>query len=80
MFANVRTNLLGKILYYSTACNSDNFIQYLGIQRDTPEEDLKSRDYQQFKDIGAACLSGGDREQLLKFVQDEKNQVTSLVP
>ncbi|KAM4574271.1 glomulin, FKBP associated protein b [Fundulus diaphanus] len=46
------------------------------IQRwhDTPEEDLKPEDYQQFKNIGAACLSGGDSEQLLKFVQDEKNQ------
>uniref|UniRef100_A0A3Q2T5L2 Glomulin, FKBP associated protein b n=1 Tax=Fundulus heteroclitus TaxID=8078 RepID=A0A3Q2T5L2_FUNHE len=50
----------------------------LFVQRDTPEEDLKPEDYQQFKDIGAACLSGGDSEQLLKFVQDEENQVPSL--
>uniref|UniRef100_A0A3B5QMA7 Glomulin, FKBP associated protein b n=1 Tax=Xiphophorus maculatus TaxID=8083 RepID=A0A3B5QMA7_XIPMA len=42
--------------------------------RETPEEDLKPEDYQQFRDVGAACLSGGDGQQLLKFIQDEKNQ------
>ncbi|KAG7228647.1 hypothetical protein INR49_008423 [Caranx melampygus] len=48
--------------------------------RDTPEEHLKPEDYQQFKDLGSACLSQGDSAQLLKFVQDEKNQgiVTSM--
>uniref|UniRef100_A0A3B3U636 Glomulin, FKBP associated protein b n=1 Tax=Poecilia latipinna TaxID=48699 RepID=A0A3B3U636_9TELE len=40
----------------------------------TPEEDLKPEDYQQIRDVGAACLSGGDGQQLLKFIQDEKNQ------
>uniref|UniRef100_A0A3P9PGF8 Glomulin, FKBP associated protein b n=1 Tax=Poecilia reticulata TaxID=8081 RepID=A0A3P9PGF8_POERE len=29
---------------------------------------------QQFRDVGAACLSGDDGQQLLKFIQDEKNQ------
>uniref|UniRef100_A0A3B3U5K1 Glomulin, FKBP associated protein b n=1 Tax=Poecilia latipinna TaxID=48699 RepID=A0A3B3U5K1_9TELE len=42
--------------------------------RETPEEDLKPEDYQQIRDVGAACLSGGDGQQLLKFIQDEKNQ------
>ncbi|XP_071343353.1 glomulin-like [Trachinotus anak] len=42
--------------------------------RDTPEEDLKPEDYQQFKNLGSACLSLGDDAKLLKFVQDEKNQ------
>ncbi|XP_035502463.1 glomulin-like isoform X2 [Scophthalmus maximus] len=42
--------------------------------RDTPEEDLKPDDYQRFKNLGSACLTGGDDAQLLKFLQDEKNQ------
>ncbi|XP_023272274.1 glomulin-like [Seriola lalandi dorsalis] len=42
--------------------------------RETPEEDLKPEDYQQFKNLGSACLTRGDNAQLLKFVQDEKNQ------
>jgi len=45
------------------------------IQRDTKEEDLKPEDYQQFKNLGSACLTKGDSEQLLTFLQDEKNQV-----
>ncbi|TDH08281.1 hypothetical protein EPR50_G00096200 [Perca flavescens] len=46
------------------------------IQRwlDTPEEDLKPENYQQFKDFGSACLTEGDSAQLLKFLQDEKKQ------
>ncbi|XP_012737969.2 glomulin [Fundulus heteroclitus] len=54
--------------------NEDKVHEIIQRWRDTPEEDLKPEDYRQFKDVGAACLSGGDSEQLLKFVQDEKNQ------
>ncbi|XP_036067642.1 glomulin [Oryzias melastigma] len=42
--------------------------------RDSQEEDLKPEDYQQFKTLGSACLAEGASEQLLKFVQEEKNQ------
>uniref|UniRef100_A0A3B3CWA1 Glomulin, FKBP associated protein b n=1 Tax=Oryzias melastigma TaxID=30732 RepID=A0A3B3CWA1_ORYME len=44
------------------------------FQRDSQEEDLKPEDYQQFKTLGSACLAEGASEQLLKFVQEEKNQ------
>lgn len=74
-----RNKSVWKILSNSTACDCVNYTQYLFIQRETPEEDLKLEDYQQFRDVGAACLSGGDGQQLLKFIQDEKNQVTSLI-
>ncbi|XP_051232070.1 glomulin-like isoform X2 [Dicentrarchus labrax] len=43
-------------------------------QRDTPEGDLKPEDYQQFKSLGSTCLTECDSAQLLKFLQDEKNQ------
>ncbi|XP_054605616.2 glomulin [Nothobranchius furzeri] len=43
--------------------------------RDTPEEDLKLEGCEQLQTVGAACLNEGDGERLLKFVQDEKNQV-----
>uniref|UniRef100_A0A4W6D083 Glomulin, FKBP associated protein b n=1 Tax=Lates calcarifer TaxID=8187 RepID=A0A4W6D083_LATCA len=43
------------------------------IQRWVKEE-LKPEDYQQFKNIGSACLNGGDSARLLKFLQDKKNQ------
>ncbi|KAM4629244.1 LOW QUALITY PROTEIN: glomulin-like [Polymixia lowei] len=48
--------------------------------RDTPEGDLKPEDYQLFKDVGSTCVARGDGENLLKFLQDEKNQkiVTSM--
>lgn len=75
----IGTNLCGKYFLISTACFGVNYTRYLFIQRETPEEDLKPEDYQQFRDVGAACLSGGDGQQLLKFIQDEKNQVTSLI-
>uniref|UniRef100_A0A668SYM7 Uncharacterized protein n=1 Tax=Oreochromis aureus TaxID=47969 RepID=A0A668SYM7_OREAU len=39
------------------------------------KDDLKPEDYQQFKTLGSACLSEGESQQLLKFIQDEKNQV-----
>uniref|UniRef100_A0A667XCB8 Glomulin, FKBP associated protein b n=1 Tax=Myripristis murdjan TaxID=586833 RepID=A0A667XCB8_9TELE len=35
---------------------------------------LKSDDYQQFKNIGSACLAQGESAQLLQFLQDERNQ------
>uniref|UniRef100_A0A3Q2ZN64 Glomulin, FKBP associated protein b n=1 Tax=Kryptolebias marmoratus TaxID=37003 RepID=A0A3Q2ZN64_KRYMA len=43
-------------------------------QLDAREEDLKLEDYQQFSNMGAACLDEGDGEQLLTFLQNEKNQ------
>uniref|UniRef100_A0A8C7ZVM4 Glomulin, FKBP associated protein b n=1 Tax=Oryzias sinensis TaxID=183150 RepID=A0A8C7ZVM4_9TELE len=42
--------------------------------RDSQEEDLTPEDYQQFKTLGSTCLTEGASEQLLKFVQEEKNQ------
>ncbi|KAK1896852.1 Glomulin [Dissostichus eleginoides] len=42
--------------------------------RNTPEEKLKPEDYQQFKNFGSVCLTGGDGAQLLKFLQDEENR------
>ncbi|KAI3369097.1 hypothetical protein L3Q82_026057, partial [Scortum barcoo] len=42
--------------------------------RDSREDNLKPEDYQQFRNLGSACLSEDDRAQLLKFLQDEKNQ------
>ncbi|XP_043984507.1 glomulin-like [Gambusia affinis] len=54
--------------------NEDKVHEIIQRWRETPEEDLKLEDYQQFRDVGAACLSGGDGQQLLKFIQDEKNQ------
>ncbi|XP_054646173.1 glomulin-like isoform X2 [Dunckerocampus dactyliophorus] len=42
--------------------------------RITPEDDLKPEDYQQFKDLGCACLTQGGIEDFLTFLQDEKNQ------
>ncbi|XP_067369745.1 glomulin-like [Channa argus] len=43
-------------------------------KQETPEEDLKPEDYQQMKNLASACLTEGISEQLLKFIQDEKNQ------
>ncbi|XP_008405985.1 glomulin-like [Poecilia reticulata] len=53
--------------------NEDKVHEIIQRWRETPE-DLKPEDYQQFRDVGAACLSGDDGQQLLKFIQDEKNQ------
>ncbi|XP_059196955.1 glomulin-like [Centropristis striata] len=46
------------------------------IQRwkNTAEEDLNPEDYLQFKDLGCACLAEDRSAELLKFLQDEKNQ------
>ncbi|KAM9384791.1 glomulin-like [Pholidichthys leucotaenia] len=43
--------------------------------RHTPEEDLKPEDYQQFRNLGCACLTEGESGNLLRFVQEEKNQM-----
>ncbi|GAA6230952.1 glomulin-like [Lates japonicus] len=54
--------------------NEDQVNNIIQRWRDTPEEELKPEDYQQFKNIGSACLNGGDSARLLKFLQDKKNQ------
>ncbi|XP_040896689.1 glomulin-like [Toxotes jaculatrix] len=54
--------------------NEDQVKEIIQRWRDTPEKGLKAEDYQQFQDLGSACLSGGDNTQLLKFIQDENNQ------
>ncbi|XP_044056820.1 glomulin-like [Siniperca chuatsi] len=54
--------------------NEDQVNDIIQRWRDTPEDDLKPEDYQQFKNLGSACLTEGDGAQLLKFLQDEKNQ------
>ncbi|XP_039984748.1 glomulin-like [Xiphias gladius] len=56
--------------------NEDQVNDIIQRWRETPEEDLKPEDYQLFKSLGTACLTGGDNAQLLTFVQDEKNQGT----
>ncbi|XP_045905795.1 glomulin-like [Micropterus dolomieu] len=54
--------------------NEDQVNEIIQTWRDTPEDDLKPEDYQKFKNLGCACLAEGDSAQLLKFLQDEKNQ------
>ncbi|KAM7410574.1 hypothetical protein PAMA_001825 [Pampus argenteus] len=54
--------------------NEDQVNDIVKRWRGTPEEDLKPEDYQQFKDLGCACLTQGNSKLLLKFVQDMKNQ------
>ncbi|XP_072246389.1 glomulin-like [Leuresthes tenuis] len=55
--------------------NEDQVNDVIQSWRDTKEEDLKPEDYQQFKNLGSACLTQGDSEQLLTFLRDEKNQM-----
>ncbi|XP_005451205.1 glomulin, FKBP associated protein b isoform X1 [Oreochromis niloticus] len=55
--------------------NEDQVKEIIQRWRNTQEDDLKPEDYQQFKTLGSACLSEGESQQLLKFIQDEKNQV-----
>ncbi|KAM9849297.1 glomulin, FKBP associated protein b [Aulostomus maculatus] len=45
--------------------------------RDSPN-DLKQEDFQQFKNLGSTCLAQGDSRQLLKCVQDEKNEAVMM--
>ncbi|XP_070765474.1 glomulin-like [Enoplosus armatus] len=54
--------------------NEDQVNDVIQRWRHTPEDDLKPEDYQQFQNLGSACLIEGDSAQLLKFLQDEKNQ------
>ncbi|XP_037624747.1 glomulin-like [Sebastes umbrosus] len=54
--------------------NEDQVNDIIQRWQNTPEDHLKPEDYQQFKNLGSACLADGDGEQLLKFLQDEKNQ------
>ncbi|XP_034559485.1 glomulin-like [Notolabrus celidotus] len=54
--------------------NEDQVNDIIQRWRETPQEDLKPEDYEQFQDFGSACLTDGDGAQLLMFLQDEKNQ------
>ncbi|XP_013880555.1 glomulin [Austrofundulus limnaeus] len=54
--------------------NEEKVNEIIHRWRDTLREDLKLEDYQQFRTMGEACLDEGDSEQLLTFLQDEKNQ------
>ncbi|KAM9357998.1 glomulin-like [Symphorus nematophorus] len=54
--------------------NEDQVNDVIRRWRDTPEDDLKPEDFQQFKNLGSVCLTRGDSAQLLKFLQEEKNQ------
>ncbi|XP_030584139.1 glomulin-like isoform X1 [Archocentrus centrarchus] len=54
--------------------NEDQVIKIIQRWRNTEEQDLKPEDYQQFENLGSACLAEGESEQLLKFIQDEKHQ------
>uniref|UniRef100_A0A3Q0SE59 Glomulin, FKBP associated protein b n=1 Tax=Amphilophus citrinellus TaxID=61819 RepID=A0A3Q0SE59_AMPCI len=54
--------------------NKDQVIKIIQRWRNTEEQDLKPEDYQQFENLGSACLAEGESEQLLKFIQDEKHQ------
>ncbi|XP_076582818.1 glomulin-like isoform X2 [Chaetodon auriga] len=54
--------------------NEDQLNDIIHTWRDTPEDELKPEDYQHFQSLGSACLTEGDGAQLLKFLQDERNQ------
>ncbi|CAB1438373.1 unnamed protein product [Pleuronectes platessa] len=54
--------------------NEDQVNDMIQTWRDTPEKDLTPDDFQWFKNLGCACVTGGDCAQLLKCIQDEKNQ------
>ncbi|XP_042339975.1 glomulin-like [Plectropomus leopardus] len=54
--------------------NEDEVNDLIHRWRNTPEDDLNPEDYQQFKNLGSTCLTQGDSAQLLKFLQNEKNQ------
>ncbi|KAM8887834.1 glomulin-like isoform 1-T1 [Synchiropus picturatus] len=43
--------------------------------RETPAADLKSEDFEQFKNLGCSCLAQDKSEKLLEFLHDENNQV-----
>ncbi|XP_061744034.1 glomulin-like isoform X1 [Nerophis ophidion] len=52
--------------------NEDEVNKLIQRWRDSPEDNLKPEDYQQFKDL--ACLTQVDSEYFLTLLQDEKNQ------
>ncbi|XP_068446025.1 glomulin-like [Clinocottus analis] len=54
--------------------NEDQVKDQIHRWRNTPEDDLKPEDYQQFKSLGSAGLAQGDAAQLLTFLQEEQNQ------
>ncbi|XP_068564116.1 glomulin-like [Cebidichthys violaceus] len=54
--------------------NDDQVEDVIHRWQNTPEDKLKPEDYQQFKNLGSACLTQGDSGQLLKFLQEDKNQ------
>ncbi|XP_062251445.1 glomulin-like [Platichthys flesus] len=54
--------------------NEDQVNDMIQTWRDTPEKDLTPDDFQWFKNLGCACVTGGDCAQLLKCIQHEKNQ------
>ncbi|XP_029285000.1 glomulin-like [Cottoperca gobio] len=54
--------------------NEDQVNDIIRRWQNSPEDELKPEDYQQFKNLGSACLSEGDGAKLLTFLQDEKNQ------
>ncbi|KAM8887835.1 glomulin-like isoform 2-T2 [Synchiropus picturatus] len=45
--------------------------------RETPAADLKSEDFEQFKNLGCSCLAQDKSEKLLEFLHDENNQTCS---
>ncbi|XP_071782351.2 glomulin-like [Centroberyx gerrardi] len=54
--------------------NVDQVNDIIQRWRDTPEGGLKPEDHQHFKNVGSACLGQGESAQLLKVLQDERNQ------
>ncbi|TNN72863.1 Glomulin [Liparis tanakae] len=54
--------------------NEDRVEDIIHRWRNTPEDNLKPEDYEQFKSLGCASLTQGDGAQLLEFLQEEKNQ------
>nr|XP_040039819.1 glomulin-like [Gasterosteus aculeatus aculeatus] len=54
--------------------NEDQVKDIIHRWQRTPEDDLKPEDYQQFRDVGSACLTQGDAARLLSFLQEEENQ------
>ncbi|XP_056269972.1 glomulin-like isoform X2 [Pseudoliparis swirei] len=54
--------------------NEDQVKDIIHRWRNTPEDNLKPEDYEQFKSLGSASLTQGDGAQLLEFLQEEKNQ------
>ncbi|XP_058494758.1 glomulin-like [Solea solea] len=56
------------------AMDEDQVNSVIQRWRDTPEEDLKPEDYEQFRSLGSACLAENGAARILRFIEDEKNQ------